>query len=247
MPTGVLRDVTPSTLRTPRLARFAIGGLCLLIVVGIASNAEQFGDGEPGTPPARSVLAIEAELGEATDDPSLVAEPIEIPQPVITALAIAGGIGLLYLLSRQRIRFRFARPSVRFGRSSVVEVTDEEQAETIADLARDLIDELNDGDSPRYAIQRAYAAVETGFGAAELVRRPAETPLRYLNRVFGRHGQVREPLEQLTQPFQVARFSNEPIDESMRASAIQALSQIRDHYTSIAWKRIGGRRSKAAP
>lgn len=240
--------MTPLSVQPPlrRLVFFAAGVLGLLTIVGVASNAEQFSTGEVRNAPARNVLPIEANLAEDVTQTPRVADPIELPQPVVIGLAIVLGIGLLYLLSRQRFSLRFRKPSIQLTRSKGVEITEEDQAEAIADFARDLIDELNEGDSPRYAIQRAYAAVETGFGATELTRKPAETPLRYLDRIFGRHSKVKEPLEQLTHLFQRARFSDEPIDEPMRASAIAALSEIRDYYTAIAWKKISKSRSKAA-
>lgn len=226
-----------------RLAVFAAGALGLLVLVAVASNAEQFTLGETGTPPGRNVLAIEGGLTPGENEAPEVPDPVEVPESVVIVIASVLGIGLLYLLSRQRFSFRFRRPSINLTRSATAEITEEEQAEQIADFARDLIDELNDGDSPRYAIQRAYAAVETGFGATELTRKPAETPLRYLDRIFGRHALVKEPLEQLTHLFQRARFSSEPIDEDMRASAIEALTAIRDYYTAISWKRISNRRT----
>jgi hypothetical protein len=238
--------VTSTAMPLRRLAVFAAGALGLLVLVAVASNAEQFTLGETGTPPGRNVLAIESGLSPGESDAADIANPIDIPESVVIALTVVLGIGLLYLLSRQRFSFRFRRPSINLTRSAAAEITEEEQAEQIADFARDLIDELNDGDSPRYAIQRAYAAVETGFGAIELTRKTAETPLRYLDRIFGRHARVKQPLENLTHLFQRARFSSEPIDEEMRASAIEALTEIRDYYTAISWKRISNRRTGRA-
>lgn len=230
-----------------RIGRFAIGVLVLLTLVAVASNAEQFETNAVRTPAPRSILPIEASL--APDGPETVDadNPIEVPTPVVIGAAIALGVAVIYLLSRQKISLRLRRPSLRFARSQAVALSDDEQAETIAEFARDLIEELNDGDSPRYAIQRAYAAVETGFGASELARRPAETPLRYLDRIFGRHQSIKAPLEDLTRLFQSARFSDEPIDESMREAAIDALREIRDYYTRVSWNRIAKRRSKVAP
>ena len=222
---------------------FVAGTLGLLLLVGIASNAEQFSLGETDAPPARNVLPIEGGISPNETEAPTVADPVEVPDNVVIALAAILGVGLLYLLSRQRFSFRFRKPSINFTRTTAVEITEEEEAEQIADFARDLIDELNEGDSPRYAIQRAYAAVETGFGATELTRKAAETPLRYLDRIFGRHAKVREPLEALTHLFQRARFSSEPVNEEMRASAIAALTEIRDYYTAISWKRINNRRN----
>ncbi len=223
---------------------FASGVLGLLTLVAIAGNAEKITIGDARTPPVRSILAIEAALADDVSSRTPPADPIDVPEPLVIAVTIALGVWLLYLLSRQRFSFRLRRPQIRLGGSKAVAITEEDDAEAIADFARDLIDELNDGDSPRYAIQRAYAAVETGFGAAELTRKPAETPLRYLERIFGRHTVVQQPLEQLTELFQRARFSEEPIDEAMRSSAIAALSEIRDYYTTIAWNKISRRRSK---
>ena len=102
------------------------------------------------------MLAIESGLSPGESDAADIANPIDIPESVVIALTVVLGIGLLYLLSRQRFSFRFRRPSINLTRSAAAEITEEEQAEQIADFARDLIDELNDGDSPRYAIQRAY-------------------------------------------------------------------------------------------
>lgn len=231
-----------------RLLRFGVGLVVLLTLVGVAANAAEFSTAGLRTPGPRDILPIESVLGSGstTDEPT-VADPIELPEPVVIGLAVALGIALLYVLSRQRLIWRFRRPSFRFARASSAEVTnDETDAEVVAEFARDLIDELNEGDSPRHAIQRAYAAVETGFGAPELTRRPAETPLRYLDRIFGRHKAVSRPLEELTELFQHARFSSEPVDEDMRAAAIAALGEIRDHYSAIAWNRIANSRSKAA-
>lgn len=230
-----------------RILIYALGVTTLLLLAASASNSEQFTTSDPRAPEQRDILPIEKDLGvtaEADREPPEVSEPIELPDSIAMALAIVLGIGLLYLLSRQRFSFRFRRPELNITRSPVA-ITEEEEAEVIAEFARDLIDELNEGDSPRFAIQRAYAAVETGFGAKELARKPAETPLRYLDRIFGRHASVKTPLARLTDLFQQARFSDEPVDESMRGEAITALAEIRDYYTAIAWKKINNRRSKS--
>jgi len=218
----------------------------MLVLVGIASNAEQFEPGADRAPPTRSVSPIQGDVAEIEQEtPELFEEPVELPQWTVVALSIVFGVGGLYLLSKQRINWTFRRPSIQITRSPDIEVSEEEQAEAIADLARDLIDELNEGDSARYAIQRAYAAVETGFGSTELARKEAETPLRYLDRIFGRHSQMEEPLAQLTSLFQHARFSDEPVDESMRHQAIEALTEIRDYYQSVAWAKISRRSARA--
>lgn len=235
-----------------RLLLFFGGTLVLLLLVGVASNAEQFTATTPDRtePERREILPIERDLREAVDDESPVVpraetEPLEVPPWIAFSLAGIAGIAALYLLSRQRVSLRLLRRrSVAFARSAKTEVTEEEQAEAIADFAHDLIAELSADDDPRQAIQRAYAAVETGFGAQELARKPAETPLKYLDRIFGRHRAVEEPLRHLTSLFQHARFSDEPVDESMRAEAIASLREIADYYKGFAWDRISNIRRK---
>lgn len=233
MPSGLCCFVT----RTRRLAAFAGAALGLLLIVGIASNSEQFESTSPtNESPARGGIGIEATLGEALDD-AVAGEPNEVPDWIVIVISVLLGAAVLYVLSRQRFTFSFRRPSIEVSTEPVV-VTQEEHAEEIAEMARDLIEELNAGDSPRYAIQRAYAAVETGFGVPELARKSAETPLSYLTRIFGRHESLQRPLEQLTTHFQHARFSQEPVDERMRTEAVDALIHIRDHYTATAWAKI---------
>ena len=148
MPTGV-----PDLVK--RLILFGASALALLLIVGVASNAEQFAQGELGSGAPRDILPIEADLAVGVEETPRVEEPIELPDWVAVAIAIVLGIGLLYLLSRQRFSLRFRRPSIQIARSAADEITEEEEAEAIADFARDLIHELNEGDSPRYAIPRA--------------------------------------------------------------------------------------------
>lgn len=235
-----------------RLLLFFGGTLGLFLLVGIASNAEQFTatPSERAEPERREILPIERDIRAGTDDEPPVLrrerEPLEVPPWIAFSLAGVAGVAALYLLSRQRISLRLLRRrSIAFARSTRAEVTEEEHAEQIADFAHDLIDELRADDSPRQAIQRAYAAVETGFGAQELARKPAETPLRYLDRIFGRHHTVKEPLQKLTSLFERARFSDEPIDESMRGEAIAALTEIADYYKTFAWDRISNMKRKS--
>ncbi len=109
-----------------RLAVFAAGALGLLMLVAVASNAEQFTLGETGTPPGRNILAIESGLAPSETETPKIAKPVDIPESVVIAFSVVLGIGLLYLLSRQRFSFRFRRPSINLTRSAAVEITEEE-------------------------------------------------------------------------------------------------------------------------
>ena len=69
--------------------------------------------------------------------------------------------------------------------------------------------------------------VARGLGRQDLGRRPAETEGEYLVRAFAALGAGGEALRRLTELFSVARFSDDPVDEAMRAEALAALEQIR--------------------
>ena len=98
----------------------------------------------------------------------------------------------------------------------------------------DLIADLRADPDPARAIQRAYAALETGFGNAALARKPSETCTTYLHRTIGVVGGVSQPLRTLTTLFELARFSDATIDEQMRADAIEALAMVRDAWRTRA-------------
>ena len=220
----------------PNLVRRAVialvGVAVLLTIVGIAGNAEQF---STGTSRRTATANLQAQSGEFTAPGIRVSEsdntspsPVRLPRAVGYVLAGMTAAVCLYFLSRQRFSFDRGRRSGITRPEQIM--SEEEEAEAIVAIVYDLIDELGAGDDPRHAIQRAYAAVETGFGASEFARKPAETPLKYLGRVFGKHKAAAQPLERLTDLFQIARFSELPVDESMRSTAIESLAEIRDHY-----------------
>lgn len=209
----------------------------LLTLVGVAGNTPRLEIGSVssnslGDDPTNASSRFEEFRELEAPAPAPVtepAEPIEIPRFVLYVFGAIAACAALYFLSLQTIRFRVRRPAVHVTTAEST-IDEAEHAEEVVKFARDLIDELSDGDDPRAAIQQAYAAVETGFGAAELERKPAETPLKYLERALGRNSDVAESLAVLTELFEVARFSPHPIDEPTRVRAIAALSEVRDSY-----------------
>lgn len=208
----------------------------MLIAMALAANTEAIEVSTRNDSTSASFEAVPGEQpapDETTDETRSDAversEPVRIPRPLLIGFAIVAAMASLYFLSLQRIALKLRRskaPAV----ATAPQLTAEEEATQIVQITRDLIDELREGDDPRSAIQRAYAAVETGLGTDELARKPAETPLTYLNRVFGRNKEAAPPLENLTRLFEVARFSQSPIDEAMRAEAIAHLVEIRERY-----------------
>jgi Domain of unknown function (DUF4129) len=89
------------------------------------------------------------------------------------------------------------------------------------------LDALRREPDPRRAIIAAYAAMERSFSRAGLGRKPWEAPIEYLRRVLAGALGAPEDVQTMTHLFEVAKFSQHPVDESMRTSAIGALERIR--------------------
>lgn len=90
-----------------------------------------------------------------------------------------------------------------------------------------LIDQVRAEPDPRLAIQKAWAAAESGFGQAGMERHAAETPAEFLHRTVGVVDGLQAPLGRLVQLFELARFSHHPITQDMRTDAIHQLETIK--------------------
>ena len=89
------------------------------------------------------------------------------------------------------------------------------------------LDALRRDPDPRRAIIAAYAAMERSLSHAGLGRKPWEAPIEYLRRVLAGALGAPSDVQTMTHLFEVAKFSQHPVDESMRTSAIGALERIR--------------------
>ena len=89
------------------------------------------------------------------------------------------------------------------------------------------LDALRREPDPRRAIIAAYAAMERSFSNAGLGRKPWEAPIEYLRRVLAGALGAPEDVQTMTHLFEVAKFSQHAVDESMRSDAIGALERIR--------------------
>jgi hypothetical protein len=96
------------------------------------------------------------------------------------------------------------------------------------------LDALRREPDPRRAIIAAYAAMERSLSRAGLGREPWEAPIEYLRRVLARALGAPEDVATMTHLFEVAKFSQHPVDESMRTSAIGALERIRSATVTAA-------------
>jgi hypothetical protein len=104
----------------------------------------------------------------------------------------------------------------------------------IAQAIEEGMETLTAESDPRRAVVRAYAVMERALARRGWPRRPWEAPLEYLERVlFSAPIGPREASE-LTQLFEVARFSEHTIDEAIRQRALDALLAIRGQLEGVA-------------
>ena len=124
-------------------------------------------------------------------------------------------------------------------RRALSEPEPEIDAATVALLDASL-DDLRREPDARRAVVAAYARMEGGLGALGFSREPSETPTEYLERArqvgaegpLASHPVAVDALGELTALAERARFSTLPIDEPMRALAIDALEHLRDELRS---------------
>jgi Domain of unknown function (DUF4129) len=89
------------------------------------------------------------------------------------------------------------------------------------------VEDLRAIEDPRAAIIACYARMERVVAMAGVRRRPADTPFELLERVLAQHRIEPGSARRLTVLFERARFSRRPIDEDMRAGALDALAEVR--------------------
>jgi cytochrome b561 len=110
----------------------------------------------------------------------------------------------------------------------------EEDREPLPDLLRHVVGVVDDSISdierdpdPRRAIIRAYTRMEAVLARGGIPRRPSETPLEYIDGALRTLAIPAGPARSLTDLFEIARFSDRPIDISMKRRAIDCLLDIR--------------------
>jgi uncharacterized protein DUF4129 len=117
------------------------------------------------------------------------------------------------------------RPAGREHESAAPHVAVVEALEESMDALRAITD-------PRRAIIAAYSAMERAMSRAGMARRPAEAPTEFLARVLRSALDVSLDARRLTYLFEVAKFSDHGVDETMRADALSALARIRDQVAA---------------
>jgi protein-S-isoprenylcysteine O-methyltransferase Ste14 len=115
----------------------------------------------------------------------------------------------------------------------------EEDREPLPELLRHVVGVVDDSISnierdpdPRRAIIRAYARMEAVLARGGIPRRPSETPLEYIDGALRTLAIPAAPARSITDLFEIARFSDRPIDVSMKRRAIDCLLDIRSALTA---------------
>jgi hypothetical protein len=155
--------------------------------------------------------------------PAEIADPVRSPEilwPLVIGVVVA--IALIVIATAVIARRRRRRHTG---------LTAEERQELAAaiDVA---IDDLRREPDPRRAVVAAYARMEQVLLLWGMPRGEAETPYEYLARA-GREIEAEASMASLTELFEVAKFSEHAVDESMRARAIDALSAVRDEVRAV--------------
>ena len=127
------------------------------------------------------------------------------------AVLIAAAIVAVIIIERRRDRRARRTP---------------ERLEELGRALDEAIDDLRRDPDTRRAVIAAYARMEQALKLYGFPRRPSEAPYEYLHRV-ARELEAEQPVAALTELFEVAKFSEHSVDETMRGRAIDALTAVR--------------------
>jgi hypothetical protein len=190
----------------------AIGVFLLLALPFLVPNAETPSDATPGSAVAGGDVSGSAPAGHPTSS-------------ALTWFVVGSATALL-LLAPAAVFVRARR--ARRDRRAVVPVA---AARIGSDLRRSLADLESERD-PRRAVQRAYARMEESLGEVELSRAPDETPTEFTARVLRVLGASAAAASDLTGLFEIARFSDHPMDEDDRRRAIASVRRVEAQVAS---------------
>lgn len=98
--------------------------------------------------------------------------------------------------------------------------------DVLARLLRDLQLDISAEEDPGRAIRFGYAKIEQRLADMRLTRTAVETEREFLLRAIPTLGSAGAAMTTLTRLFERARFGHEPVDESMRRQALDAIETL---------------------
>jgi hypothetical protein len=146
--------------------------------------------------------------------------PAGHPTSIALTWLVVGSAAALLLVAPAAVIVR--RRRARRARQALVP---DVAARVGSGLRRSLAD-LESERNPRRAVQRAYARMEESLGTIELSRAPDETPTEFTARVLKVLGASAAAASDLTGLFEIARFSDHPMDEDDRRRAIASVRRV---------------------
>lgn len=192
-----------------------IGILVLVIVIALLVLGDRPPPEEPPPTSSASTEADPADRGAPTSAES------EGPSAAFYA-GVALAIAVVLVVA------------ARAGRGPAEDADDDADEDELPELdpvqavAEASLEALSAEADPRRAVIAAYARVQTLLAGEGLPRAPSETEPEYLTRVLRHYGATAAPARRLTELFEAARYGSAPVDERMRAEAIEAASALRD-------------------
>jgi hypothetical protein len=137
----------------------------------------------------------------------------------VTALALGAGLGslglLLWILFGDRLARWWAGP------------LSPRRSEALADAVEESLDDLAREPDARIAIIKCYRRFEQVLARSRVPRAPWQTPTEFMQAALGRLAVPAGAVQRLTQLFEVARFSIDPLALADRAVACESLDAIR--------------------
>ena len=192
--------------RTVAIVGGAIGLFLLAVLPFLVPNDVT----PPGPPPGNAV---------PPGQPSGSAPAPHMTSTSLTWLVVGSAAALLVLAPAAFVIRR--RRTQRESRAVVPDA-----AERIGSGLRRSLADLESEPDPRLAVQRAYAHMEESLGEVELSRARDETPTEFTARVLRVLGASVATASDLTRLFEIARFSDHPLDEDDRRRAIASVRQV---------------------
>lgn len=113
-----------------------------------------------------------------------------------------------------------------FYRDKTESTVELEESALLAGIDASLVD-IETLSDPRAAVIACYAHMQDASARAGIRRRESDTPYELLARVLARRGVDTDAARRLTELFERAKFSRDPIGEDDRRQAVAALETIR--------------------
>jgi uncharacterized protein DUF4129 len=196
--------------RTLRSAGFLVATIILVAII-----ANRYHWLAPAHPPTQQAQTATGKGGgkHAKGSHAKQSHKPQLRMGPFLAVLGAGGVAFAaFVIAEQRRRRRLPK--------------DWAVAEVLSDVLDETLDDLRSEADPRRAVIAAYARMERSLAAHGIPRRRFEAPHEYLTRVLSEVSGGRLAATRLTALFERARFSPHEVDESMKASAIEAIESL---------------------